>query len=221
MGIQIKICGINSLEAADAALRGGADLVGLNFHAASPRFLRPDTARLLAERMRGRTRLVALLCDASDDGVADTIRLVGPDLLQLHGNESPERVANIRSRYGVEIIKALAVADPSDFLQVRAYEAVADGLLFDAKAPKGAARSGGHGSAFDWQLLHGRTFTRPWFLAGGLTPANVARAIATSGAPGVDVSSGVETSPGVKSAALIAEFISSAKAAQYASETRA
>lgn len=221
MGIQVKICGINSLEAADAAVRGAADFAGLNFHPASPRFLKPDLARLLAERMRGRVRLVALLSDPNDDAVAQTLQLVRPDMLQLHGSESPERVAAIRSRFGIEILKAFAVADASDFECVRAYEAVADRLLFDAKAPNGAARPGGHGRAFDWRLIRGRTFSRPWFLAGGLAPENVARAISTSGATAVDVSSGVETSPGTKSPALIAEFIASAKAAAFANEARA
>lgn len=221
MGIQIKICGINSLEAADAAVRGGATFVGLNFHPGSPRFVRPEIAGLLAERMRGRTQLVALLSDPGDDAVANTVRLVRPDLLQLHGNEPPERVADIRTRFAIEIVKAFAISDASDFSRARSYEPVADLLLFDAKAPEGAARPGGHGSAFDWQLLRGRTFSRPWLLAGGLTPENVARAIATTGAPGVDVSSGVETSPGVKSVALITDFISNAKAAQFANEARA
>ena len=221
MGIQVKICGINSLEAADAAIRGGADFAGLNFHAASPRFLKPDLARRLAERMRGRTQLVALLSDPTDDVIAETVRLVRPDVVQLHGNEPPERVAAIRSRFAIEILKAVAIADASDFSRVRPYEAVADRLLFDAKAPVGALRPGGHGNAFDWQLLRGRTFSRPWLLAGGLAPENVARAIATSGASAVDVSSGVETSPGTKSAVLIAAFIANARAAHFARETRA
>jgi phosphoribosylanthranilate isomerase len=177
-------------------------------------------ARTLAERMRGRTRLVALLSDPGDDAIADTVKLVRPDLLQLHGNETPDRVAAIRSRIGTEVIKAFAIADASDFERVRAYESVADLLLFDAKAPAGASCPGGHGSAFDWQLLRGRTFSRPWLLAGGLAPENVARAITTSGASGVDVSSGVETSPGVKNSALITEFITNAKAAQFATEAR-
>ena len=221
MGIQVKICGINSLQAADAALRGGADFAGLNFHPASPRFLRSDLARLLAERMRGRARLVALLSDPGDDAIAEAVGLVRPDLLQLHGNEQPDRVAAIRSRFGIEILKAFPIAEASDFARVRAYEAVADRFMFDAKPPGAATRPGGHGSAFDWKLLRGRTFSRPWFLAGGLAPGNVALAIATSGATGVDVSSGVETSPGVKSPALIADFIANAKAAQLADEGRA
>jgi phosphoribosylanthranilate isomerase len=221
MSIEVKICGINSLEAADAAVRGGAEFVGLNFHPGSPRFLKPDMARALAERMRGRTRLVALLSDPSDDAVADAVRWARPDLVQLHGTEPPERVAAIRSRFAVEIVKVFAVSEASDFSRVRVYEPVADRLLFDAKAPQGASRSGGHGTAFDWQLLGGRTFSRPWFLAGGLSPENVALAIATSGAPGVDVSSGVETSIGIKSATLIADFIANARGARFASKARA
>ena len=221
MGIQVKICGINSLEAADAAIRSGADFVGLAFHPASPRFLRPDLARMLAERMRGRTRLVALFSNASDDALAAAIGVAKPDLLQLHGSETPERVATLRARFGVEIIKAVAIADASDVARARAYADAADWLLFDAKAPVHADRPGGHGVAFDWQLLRGRTFSRPWFLCGGLTPENVGRAIATSGATAVDVSSGVETSPGAKNPALIADFIASARAAQFASEPQA
>jgi len=221
MGIQVKICGINSLEAADAAVRGGAEFAGLNFHAQSPRFLTPGLARMVAERMRGRARLVAVLSGPSDDVIAETIKLVRPDLLQLHGNESPARVGAIRSRFEIGILKAFAIADASDFAQIRAYEAVADLFLFDAKAPAGAARPGGHGGAFDWQLLRGRTFLRPWLLAGGLTAENVARAISTSGALAVDVSSGVETSPGAKSAALIADFIANAKAARFVNEAHA
>jgi phosphoribosylanthranilate isomerase len=136
--------------------------------------------------------------------------------LQLHGRETPARVAEIRGRFGKPVIKAIAVADASDFSGVTDYEFAADMLLFDAKAPSNAVRPGGHGAAFDWQVLRGRSFSRPWLLGGGLNAENVARAVEISGAEFVDVSSGVETAPGVKSAELIAAFVAAAKAAKFA-----
>jgi phosphoribosylanthranilate isomerase len=212
MGVLIKICGINSIEAADAACEAGADFAGLVFHRRSPRNLSHDRARALAARMRGRLKIVALFADAADDEIGAAVEAVAPDLLQFHGGESPGRVADARARFGAGTIKALAVADAADLAEVPQHEAAADMLLFDAKAPDGAARPGGHGAAFDWQLLRTRKFSRPWFLAGGLSAENVARAIGSSGAPGVDVSSGVETAPGVKSAAMIREFVRQARA---------
>ncbi len=211
MGILVKICGINSAEAADAALRAGADLAGLVFHAKSPRNLALDQAQRLAEQMRGRLRLTALLCDAGDAEIAAVIDAVRPDFLQLHGGETPERIGQLRARCGLAVIKAVAIAEAGDFADVAKYEAVADMLLFDARAPLGAGRLGGHGAAFDWQLLRGRRFSRPWLLAGGLTADNVARAVAAAQAPGVDVSSGVESAPGVKSAAMIRAFVEAAR----------
>jgi phosphoribosylanthranilate isomerase len=222
MNVLVKICGINSAEAADAAVRAGADLGGLVFHPASPRHLSLDAARTLAERMRGRLRLVALFADADDATIAAALKAVQPVYVQLHGHETPERTNEVRARFGLPVIKAIAVAEAADFAAVPDYEIAADILLFDAKAPDGAARSGraprpgGHGAAFDWRLLRGRSFSRPWLLAGGLTPANVARAIASAEAPGVDVSSGVETAPGVKSAQLIADFVSAARSTHFA-----
>ena len=215
MAVLVKICGVNSAEAADAALRAGADFAGLVFHPKSPRNLKLDAARSLAERMRGRIHLTALVADADDATIAAVLHAVQPTYLQLHGSETAWRTADIRARFGLPVIKAIAVADSADFEAAAEYEIAADILLFDAKAPEGI-RPGGHGVPFDWQLLRGRSFTRPWLLAGGLSPANVARAIAASGAPGVDVSSGVETAPGVKSAALIAEFVSAARNLQEA-----
>jgi phosphoribosylanthranilate isomerase len=220
MGIQVKICGINSVESADAAVRAGADFAGLVFHPASPRNLTGEQAAGLAERMRGRTRLVALMVDVKDEEIAAIVKSVRPDILQFHGNESPERVGAVRSQFGTPIIKVLAIAEASDLSRAAAYEAAADMLLFDAKAPASAARPGGHGAAFDWQLLRGRSFSRPWLLAGGLNAENVARAIRACDAPGVDVSSGVETAPGVKSAQMISDFVAAARSASFA-ETRA
>jgi phosphoribosylanthranilate isomerase len=220
MSILVKICGINSVESADAAVRAGADFVGLVFHAGSRRNLAPDFARALAEHLRGRVRLVALVADAGDERIALIVDAVRPDFLQLHGGETPERIAALRSRFDTAIMKSIPVAEASDLFDVARYEAVSDMLLFDAKAPKGAERPGGHGAAFDWQLLRRRSFSRPWLLAGGLKPDNVARAIASSGAPGVDVSSGVESAPGRKSPELIRAFIDAARNASRA-EARA
>jgi phosphoribosylanthranilate isomerase len=208
MALLVKICGINSIAAADAAVK--ADLCGLVFHEKSPRLVSPEAARALAHRIRGRARIAVLFADASDDAIAVAVEAARPDFLQLHGKETPERAAAIYARFCVPLIKAFAIAEPSDFASVAAYAPFVEMFLFDAKAPI-ADRPGGHGVAFDWQLLAGRVFPRPWLLAGGLTPDNVARAIAVSGAPGVDVSSGVETAPGVKDPALISAFLSAAR----------
>lgn len=220
MAIQLKICGINSVESADAAIRAGADFAGLVFHPNSPRNLARAQAEALAARMRGRLRLVALFADAGDEEIGETARFVRPDFLQLHGSETPERVGALRSRFGIPVIKAVAIADASDVTNAAHYEIAADIILLDAKAPDGAMRPGGHGSAFDWQLLRGRNFSRPWLLAGGLNAENVARAIAACDAPGVDVSSGVEIAPGMKSPDMIASFAAAARSAGFA-ETRA
>lgn len=210
MPVAVKICGLTSVDAANAAARAGAEYGGLVFHPASPRNLTPDAAWGIASALRGRLRMVALVADADDALLAAIIDAVRPDFLQLHGHESVARTQEIRTRFGA-VIKALPIAEAADFQTVQPYEAVADMLLFDAKPPKGAARAGGHGAAFDWTLLAGRTFPKPWFLAGGLNPDNVARAIALSGATMVDVSSGVESAPGVKSAERINQFIAAVR----------
>ena len=211
MPIQVKICGINSIAAADAVLHAGADFGGLVFFAKSPRHLSLEQGAMLAERMRGRLKLAALVVDDSDAQLAAIADRVKPDFFQLHGKETPERVAQIRSRYGIPVIKALAVSQPGDLAKVSVYDDVAEMLLFDAVPAVNASRPGGHGVAFDWQIVKDRTFARPWFLAGGLTPENVGRAIAVSGAQMVDVSSGVESAPGIKSLSRIAEFVAAAK----------
>jgi len=210
MPIAVKICGLTSVEAADAAARLGAEYGGLNFHPASPRYLTPDAAWSIASALRGRLKFAAVVADADDDTLAGIIDAVRPDFLQLHGHESFARTQEIRVRFGA-VIKALPIAEAADFEAVKPYAAVADMLLFDAKPPKGAKREGGHGAAFDWTLLKGRSFGKPWFLAGGLTPENVARAIEASGATMVDVSSGVESAPGVKSPERMAQFIAAAR----------
>ncbi|HTT96674.1 MAG TPA: phosphoribosylanthranilate isomerase [Rhizomicrobium sp.] len=220
MSIQVKICGINSVESADAAVRAGADFAGLVFHPKSPRLVHVEQAQALARRMRDRVRVVALLANPSDEEALVISQVLAPDFLQLHGSETPERVGEIRARFGKPVIKALAIAEAADLVRAASYADAAEMFLFDAKAPANAARPGGHGAAFDWQLLRGRSFSRPWLLAGGLNAENVARAIASSDAPCVDVSSGVETAPGVKSAQMISDFVAAARSASYA-ETRA
>ena len=211
MTIAVKICGLTSPDAIDAAAGAGAVYGGLVFHPRSPRFLVLGQARLLAERMRGRLKSVALITDMDDAGIAELVKTVAPEFLQLHGRESVQRTAEIRARFGLPVIKALPVADASDLAVASDYEKIADMLMFDAKPPKGAERPGGHGAAFDWKILAGRSFVKPWFLAGGLDPDNVARAIELAGARQVDVSSGVESSAGVKDPARITAFINAAR----------
>lgn len=209
--VQVKICGLTTPDAVDAAANAGAVYGGLVFHPKSPRFVALEPARALAERMSGRLKSVALITDMDDAGIGALVKAVAPEFLQLHGTESVPRVAEIRARFGVAVIKALPVGEAADLAVASEYEKVADMLMFDARPPKGAERPGGHGAAFDWKILSGRSFRKPWFLAGGLDPDNVARAIELSGAALVDVSSGVESAPGVKDAGRIAQFINAAR----------
>ena len=215
MSVSVKICGLTSREAAEAALKAGADFGGLVFFPASPRHLGLDLARSLASHLRGRARIVTLMVDPTDAQVDEVVAAISPDFLQLHGKETPARVAEIAGHTKRPIIKAFAVADSGDIARAHAYEDVADFFLFDAKADAEATRPGGLGAAFDWQLLAGRSFKRPWGLAGGLTPDNIARAIRIAGPAFVDASSGVEDAPGKKSPEKIAAFVSAARNAQY------
>ena len=184
---------------------------GSFFFAPSPRHVSIDTALALGKQVDGRTKKVALTVDAGDDELASIIASLSPDMLQLHGRETPERVAAVRSRFGLPVMRAIGLRERSDLALIPAFDAVADHLLFDACPPADADRPGGNGEAFDWSLLQAVTTRQPWFLAGGLTPDNVALALAQTGAPGLDVSSGVETSPGVKDAAAIVHFVARAK----------
>ena len=211
MSVQVKICGINSTAAVDAAVRAGAEFGGLVFFAKSPRHLTLEQAAPLAARMRGRLQLTALVVDESDDALAAIAGQIKPDFFQLHGKETPQRVAEIVARFGIPAIKALAVAEPADLAKAAAYEQMSEMFLFDAVPAADATRPGGHGAAFDWRMLKDQVIRRPWFLAGGLNPENVVRAIEVSGASHVDVSSGVESAPGVKSDTRIAEFVAAAK----------
>ena len=215
MSVKVKICGLNSREAAEAAMAAGADFGGLVFFPASPRHVSLDQARHLATLLRGRIRSVALMVDPSDAAVQEVMEIVAPDLIQLHGNETPNRVAAIAGLAGLPIIKVLAIAESGDTARARSYEDVADYFLFDAKADLSATRPGGLGAAFDWRLLAGVSIKRPWGLAGGLTPENVARAIQIAGPHFVDASSGVEDAPGKKSREKIAAFLKAARNAQY------
>jgi len=210
MTVQVKICGITSADAIDAAVSAGATFGGLVFHPNSPRNQSLEQARSLADRMRGRLKIVALIVDMDDAAIEALVSMVQPDFLQLHGSESARRAAYIRAKFHLPVIKVLPVAEPADLAAAAEYEDAADLLMFDARPPKGASRPGGHGAAFDWKILAGRDFTKPWFLAGGLSPDNVARAIQLSGAKLVDVSSGVESAPGVKDTQRIRDFIQAA-----------
>jgi len=205
-----KICGLKTDAAVGAALSGGAAWLGFVFFAPSPRDIAPDAAGRLAAPARNAARTVAVTVDASDELLDRIMAGLRPDLIQLHGRETPARAAEIGRRTGAGIIKALPVSTASDLDAARQYETVAEHLMFDARPPEGSDLPGGVGASFDWSILAGRRFARPWFLAGGLDPWNVAAAIAASGAPLVDVSSGVERGAGIKDPALITSFLDAA-----------
>lgn len=207
MSLAVKICGIRDEVTLDAAVGCGAGLVGFVFFPPSPRALAPEAAALLAARVPPGIAKVGLVVDADDETIDAILARVPLDLLQLHGRESPERVAAVRSRTGVGVIKSVAVETTADLAAVSAYAAVADRLLFDARPPAGATRPGGNARRFDWRLLAGKRWPRPWLLAGGLDADNVGEAVRVTGAPAVDVSSGVEDAPGHKSLAKIAAFM--------------
>jgi phosphoribosylanthranilate isomerase len=215
MAVEVKICGLSTPETVDAAVDAGADMIGLVFFPRSPRNVSLGQAAALAARARGRSRIVTLVVDADDALLKDIVAKVDPDLIQAHGAESPERIAEIARLTGKPVIKAIRVRDAGDIASAAQFSEAASLILYDAKAPEtlGSALPGGNGHAFDWGLLDGAR--RPAFmLAGGLTPENVAEAIRVTGAPVVDVSSGVESAPGVKDIGLIRKFIEAAKAAR-------
>jgi phosphoribosylanthranilate isomerase len=211
--IEVKICGIRNQTAMDAALEAGADFVGLVFFPPSPRALTPADSVKLADRARGRARIVALIVDADDALIKEIVEKISPDLLQLHGAESPARVAEIRERFGGSVMKAIPVSTSENLKVVPAYEAVADRILFDARPPEDATRPGGHGHAFDWKLIARLQRKKPFMLSGGLTPGNVTEAIRATRPDAVDVSSGVERSPGEKDPEKIRAFAAAARAA--------
>ncbi len=214
MTVAAKICGVSSREAVAAAMAGGAGFVGFVFYPPSPRHVTPERAAGLAAELAPEVIKVGLFVDPDDATLEATLAAAPLDMVQLHGAESPERVAEVRRRTGLEAMKAIKVGAEADLARARAYEGVADRLLFDAKAPAGAdaALPGGMGYAFDWRLLKGRAWRCPWMLSGGLNAANVAQAVAASGSLAVDVSSGVEDRPGHKDPAAIAAFLAAVAA---------
>lgn len=212
MPVTVKICGINAPDAMEAAIQGDAGYVGMMFYPASPRFLALDEAARLAALVPDGIQRVGVFVDAPDEVIARTLDAVPIDMLQLHGVEPPRRVAEIRNRFGLPVIKAIKIAGADDLAEARIHESAADMLLFDAKPPVEMADAlpGGNALAFDWRIIAGHRWPRPWMLSGGLTAANLGQAVTTSGAAHVDVSSGVETAPGRKDPALIRAFIQAA-----------
>ncbi|MDA0675272.1 MAG: phosphoribosylanthranilate isomerase [Proteobacteria bacterium] len=211
MSVAVKICGLNAPEAVAAAVEGGASLTGFVFFAASPRNVSPATAARLMAAVPDGILKVGLVVDADDRALEAIVRQAPLDLLQLHGDESVERVAEIKERFERPVMKVVAISGPRDIDRAHAYEAVADRLLFDARAPAGATRPGGNALAFDWRLVAGETWRVPWLLAGGLTAETLSEAVRVSGALAVDVSSGVEDAPGRKNPDKIRAFLAAAR----------
>jgi phosphoribosylanthranilate isomerase len=223
MPLLIKICGLKTPEALDVALEAGADLVGFVFFPPSPRHVGLQAARALGARVRGRALKVALSVDAGDEELAASIEALEPDLLQLHGKETPERVIEVRSRFGIPVMKALPIAEAADLAPIWLYDEVADRLIFDARAERAATRPGGLGKSFDWRLLENLEIRVPFMLSGGLDAENVAEALRITAAPAVDVSSGVERATGDKDLDKIRAFIIAARdaASKLAAPNRA
>ena len=213
MTLIVKICGLSSEAALDVALEAGADMVGFVFFPPSPRHVAYEIARALGRRVRGRARKVALTVDADDAQLAAIVESLEPDMLQLHGKEPPPRVSAIKKRFGLPVMKAVAVESKGDLAAVAGYAAVADWLLFDARAPREATRPGGLGKPFDWRLLQNIACGVPFMLSGGLDPGNIGEALRITHAPGVDVSSGVERAPGEKDPDKIRAFVRAARQA--------
>lgn len=214
----IKICGLSTPDTVAAALNGGASAVGFIFFAPSPRNVEPAQAAALRQAARGRAKAVAVTVDADDAFLDAIVGAMQPDLLQLHGKETPARMAEIKARYGLPAMKAISVREASDLDAVAGYRGIADRLLFDAKPPRNATLPGGNGLAFDWRLLATLDPGLDYMLSGGLNAANVGEAIRLLDPPGLDISSGVESAPGVKDTGLIAEFFAAVRAARPASQ---
>jgi phosphoribosylanthranilate isomerase len=216
MSLIVKICGLSTRETLDVALTAGADMVGFVFFPPSPRHLSLATARELGKQAKGRASKVALTVDADDATLANIVEALQPDILQLHGGETVARLRDIRQKFGLPIMKAIAVETAADLAALPGYAAVADRILFDARAPKQATRPGGLGAVFDWHVLDRLDLKLPFMVSGGLTAANVAEAVRVTRAGGVDVSSGVERSSGVKDPDMIRAFIRAARTVESA-----
>jgi phosphoribosylanthranilate isomerase len=214
MSLIVKICGLSTRETLDVALDAGADMVGFVFFAPSPRHLSLETARDLGRQVKGRARKVALTVDADDATLAGIVEALQPDMLQLHGKETAARLRDIKQTFGLQVMKAIPVATASDLASLPGYAAVADSILFDARAPRGATRPGGLGAVFDWHVLENLDLKLPFMVSGGLHAGNVAEAIRVTRAGGVDVSSGVERATGVKDPEMIRSFIRAARATE-------
>ncbi|MGV2101966.1 phosphoribosylanthranilate isomerase [Rhizobium sp. 21-4511-3d] len=202
----IKICGLKTAEAIDRALARGATHIGFIFFEKSPRYIEPDVAGRLAEAARGKAKIVAVTVNPTNDDLDEIVALLRPDMIQLHGDESPERVLTIKAVYGLPVMKAFSVRTSEDLQRVEAYIGIADRFLFDAKPPKGSELPGGNGVSFDWSLLGWLDDSVDYMLSGGLNKDNIAEAMAITKAPGIDVSSGVESAPGTKDVAMIDRF---------------
>jgi phosphoribosylanthranilate isomerase len=213
----IKICGLKTPEAVQRAVERGASHIGFIFFEKSPRNIEPDIAGQLADPVRGKVKIVAVTVDADNDELDEIVDLLRPDILQLHGHETPERVLNIKAVYGLPVMKVFSVRDADDLRRVEPYIGIADSFLFDAKAPKGSELPGGNGVSFDWQLMHALDADVDYMLSGGLNKDNVGLALSVTQAPGIDVSSGVESAPGVKDLIMMDQFFEAVAAAELPS----
>jgi phosphoribosylanthranilate isomerase len=214
MSLIVKICGLSTRETLDVALDAGADMVGFVFFSPSPRHLSLEAARDLGQRVNRRAAKVALTVDADDATLENIVEALQPDILQLHGSETAARLCDIKRRFALPVMKAIAVATSADLAALPGYAAVADRILFDARAPKEATRPGGLGAAFNWHVLENLDPDVPFMVSGGLHAGNVAAAVRVTRAGGVDVSSGVERTPGIKDPEMIRAFIRAARATE-------
>ena len=217
MSLIVKICGLSTRETLDVALEAGADMVGFVFFSPSPRHLSLERARDLGKQVKRRASKVALTVDADDATLANIVEALQPDILQLHGRETVARLRDIKQKFALPVMKAIAVATPADLASLPGYAAVADRILFDARAPKEATRPGGLGAVFDWHVLENLDLKLPFMVSGGLHAGNVSEAVRVTHAGGVDVSSGVERAPGVKDPEMIRAFIRAARATDLTS----
>lgn len=214
MALDIKICGLKTDEAMAAALAGGASHVGFIFFAKSPRYVEPAEAGRLRQAAIGKAKAVAVTVDADDAFLDQIVEKMRPDMLQLHGTETPERVAAVKARYGLPVMKVFSVSEAADLDRIKPYVGIADRFMFDAKPPKGSQLPGGNGVAFDWRILAGLDAGLDYMLSGGLNAANIGDALRSANPPAIDISSGVESAPGVKDPALIEQFFRAVRAAR-------